>query len=212
MSLKLDSDSRPTQEDFDDKVQQCNSLRLELSNLSEQMASNEKLLEQMQAELSEERERQVKMMEKCSVESEVQTDDVESTKDVPDEVGVVSTRSGLVLSESPPIVGDEQQSQPSTILPQPSTASASSFIADANDNDDDDSLNNHPKVLYEDELIVFKEKCTNLAAENIRLNREIGELRTNMSHFHNSWLHNFMLKYLVPVLIVIVAYIFYLLK
>lgn len=211
MSLKLDVDSRPTQEDFDEKVQQCNALRLELSNLTEQMASNEKLIEQMQTELSEERDRQVKMMEKCLMEREVQTDDAVSTKDVPDVVEVVSTRSGSVLSESPPSVVDEQQPKSSTTLPQPSTASASSFIA-TDDNDDDDSLNNHPKVLYEDELIVFKEKCTNLAAENVRLNREIGELRANMSHFHNSWLHNFMLKYLVPVLIVIVAYIFYLLK
>lgn len=211
MSLKLDVDSRPTQEDFDEKVQHCNMLRLELSNLTEQMVSNEKLFEQMQRELSEEREHQVKMMEKCLMEREVQTEAVVSTKDVPDVSEVLSTRSGLVLSESPPIVV-EQEPQSSTALPQPSTASTSSFNADANDNDDDDSLNNHPKVLYEDELIVFKEKCTNLAAENVRLNREISELRANMSHFHNSWLHNFMLKYLVPVLIVIVAYIFYLLK
>jgi hypothetical protein len=172
MSLKLDLDSRPTQEDFDAKVQQCNGLRHELSNLTDQMTCNEKLLEQMQVELEDCR---IKMMPKEAEEREVQTEAAaESTKQVPE------------VEASP-------------VLPQSS-------------DDDDDALNNHPKVLYEDELIVFKEKCTNLSAENVRLQREMGELRANMSHFHDSWLHNFMLKYLVPVLICFFAYIFYLMK
>lgn len=168
MSLRLELDSRPTQEDFDAKSQQCNGLRHELSSLTEQMTCNEKLLESMQAELEDCR---IQMMPKCLEEREVQTE----------------------VPEAP------------VLPPQPPVATAAA-------DDDDDALNNHPKVLYEDELIVFKEKCTNLSAENVRLQREIGELRTNMSHFHDSWLHNFMLKYLVPVLICIVAYIFYLLK
>jgi DNA gyrase/topoisomerase IV subunit A len=203
MSLKLELDSRPTQEDFDEKVQQCNALRLELSNLTEQMACNEKLLEQMQNELDEERERQMEMLQKHLEERAMQTEDVESTKEVPAE-----RSSGSVLSESPPKSAAEasHQIKSSTALPQLPARD------EIDHEDDDDALNNHPKVLYEDELIVFKEKCTNLASENIRLQREIGELRANMSHFHNNWLHNFMLKYLVPVLIVFVAYIFYLLK
>lgn len=178
MSLKLEVESRPTLEDFDAKVQECNGLRNEFSSLTEQMTCNEKRLEQMQTELEESR---IAMLSKCLEDCEVQTEEIESTKEV--------------LSE----VEQEQ-----TEMPQPST------IAD--DDNDDDELNNHPKVLYEDELIVFKEKCTNLTTENVRLQREIGELRVNMSHFHDSWLHNFMLKYLVPVLICFVAYIFYLLK
>jgi hypothetical protein len=173
MSLKLELDSRPTQEDFDAKVQQCNALRHELSSLTEQMACNEKLLEAMQAELEDCR---ITMLPKevAECEAQTETEKVESTNQVP-----------------------EVAAAPQTSSPSP---------------DDDDALNNHPKVLYEDELIVFKEKCTNLTAENVRLQREIGELRANMSHFHDSWLHNFMLKYLVPVLICFVAYIFYLLK
>lgn len=178
MSLKLELDSRPTQENYDSKVQQCNTLRNELSTLTEQMTFNEKLLESMQGELEDCR---IQMMPKEVLECEAQTEENESTKQVTE----VSTAS-LEMS---------QRSSPSST---PDT--------------DDDELNNHPKVLYEDELIVFKEKCTNLTAENVRLQREIGELRANMSHFHNSWLHNFMLKYLVPVLICFVAYIFYLLK
>lgn len=203
MSLKLDLDSRPTLEDFDAKLQQCNALRLELSNLTEQMSCNEKLLEQMQTELREERDRRLELIR---LEKRVnQTEVIESTKEVPVLEAVVSASSHAVLSESPPPVIEQQAK--STKMPQTSPATAS-----IGDEDDDDALNNHPKVLYEDELIVFKEKCTNLTAENVRLHREVGELRANMSHFHNSWLHNFMLKYLVPVLIVIVAYIFYLLK
>lgn len=196
MSLKLDLDSRPTQEDFDDKVQTCNALRTELSNLSDQMACNEKLLEQMQMELSDERERQ---MEKRLEERAIQTEADESTN----EAAQGGSNSSVLES---PAAAVEAEHKSSTKMPQSSSPSV------ADDSDDDDALNNHPKVLYEDELIVFKEKCTNLSAENVRLQREVGELRANMSHFHNSWLHNFMLKYLVPVLIVFVAYIFYLLK
>jgi predicted RNase H-like nuclease (RuvC/YqgF family) len=178
MSLKLELDSRPTQEDYDEKLQQCNGLRHELSNLSDQMTSNEKLLESMQSELAECR---IAAMAKSLEEREVQTEEE-----------IACTKQEVPEAEASPVLSE---------MPQTSTA-----------NDDDDALNNHPKVLYEDELIVFKEKCTNLTTENVRLQREIGELRANMSHFHDSWLHNFMLKYLVPVLICFVAYIFYLLK
>lgn len=195
MSLKLEIDSRPTQEDFEAKVQQCNTFRFELSNLAEQMSSNEKLIEKMQAELAEGRERQ--LAKTLLEERSVQTEALESTKEVP-----ASTER----------VAEKQLISSSTEMPQTSITSSSTSTVTDNENEDDDALNNHPKVLYEDELIVFKEKCTNLTAENVRLQREVGELRSNMSQFHSSWLHNFMLKYLVPVLIVFVAYIFYLLK
>ena len=207
ISLQLDIESRPTQEDFDEKVQQCNALRSELSNLTEQMTCNEKLLDQMQDELSEARDRQMEMLEKCLLDHSAQTEEIESTKEVPAAQNV-SIHKSSVLSESPPVVGKEPR-ESSTETPPSSSSTASLHVVDGGD---DDALNNHPKVLYEDELIVFKEKCTNLTTENIRLHREISELRTNMSHFHNNWLHNFMIKYLVPVLIVFVAYMFYMLK
>lgn len=213
MSLKLEIDSRPTQEDFDSKVQQCNKFRLELSNLAEQMSSNEKLIEKMQKELSDERDSQT--AKTLSEERYVQTDVIQSTNKVPATQATSSWSSWTkapiseVLTESPPTaVVEKQLISSSTEMPQSSPASTSCIV----ENEDDDALNNHPKVLYEDELIVFKEKCTNLTDENVRLHREMDELRSNMSQFHNSWLHNFMLKYLVPVLIVFVAYIFYLLK
>lgn len=205
--MKIDIDSRPTQEDFDTKVQQCNSLRLELSNLAEQMSSNEKLIEKMQMELSEERDRQApkSLLKECSA----QTDVMESTNEVP----AKAETSGEVLAESCSKADAEKQlMSSSTEMPQSSTASTSTNTSAVNNENDDDALNNHPKVLYEDELIVFKEKCTNLTAENVRLYREVDELRSNIGQFHHSWLHNFMLKYLAPVLIVFLAYIFYLLK
>lgn len=196
MSLKLELDSRPTLEDFDDKVQQCNALRMELSNLTEQMMSNEKMLEQMQAELREEREHRIKMMEKHLEERAIQTDIFDSTKE--------KSTEAPVLVEAPSTV--------STAMPQSSSASAVAATGDEHEIDDDDALNNHPKVLYEDELIVFKEKCTNLTAENVRLSREMGELRANLGRFHNNWMYNFLQKYLVPILIFLVAFVFYLLK
>lgn len=200
MSIKLEIESRPTQEDFDDKVQQCNVLRTELTGLTEQMMCNEKRLEQMQAELNNTRQQQVEVLEKCLLDHSVQTDDIESTKDEPETMA-----RSTVLAESPPVVVESHKTSTET----PPTSSSAVSITDEVD---DDALNNHPKVLYEDELIVFKEKCTNLMSENVRLQREIGELRANMGHFHNTWLHNFLLKYLVPVLFVFVAYIFYSLK
>lgn len=171
------------------------------------MTCNEKLLDQMQDELSEARDRQMEMLEKCLLDHSAQTEEIESTKEVPAAQNV-SIHKSSVLSESPPVVGKEPR-ESSTETPPSSSSTASLHVVDGGD---DDALNNHPKVLYEDELIVFKEKCTNLTTENIRLHREISELRTNMSHFHNNWLHNFMIKYLVPVLIVFVAYMFYMLK
>jgi DNA gyrase/topoisomerase IV subunit A len=214
MSLKLELESRPTQEDFDVKVQQCNGLRLELSNLTEQMTSNEKLLEQMQLELGEERDLRMQMLEKSLQEQAIQTEIVddeiygvkESTKEVPVvmDTSQDDVSSSSSVSSAATVLREEAAEKVSFKMPQSSATAAA--------DDDDDALNNHPKVLYEDELIVFKEKCTNLTAENVRLHREIGELRANMSHFHNTWLNNFMLKYLVPVLILFIAYIFYLLK
>lgn len=198
MSLKLELDSRPTLEDFDDKVQQCTALRLELSSLTEQMMSNEKMIEQMQVELQEERERRIVMMEKHLEERAIQTDVVDSTKVVPADAVLV------VKSPSPGAVE-------STVMPQSRSSAGASSNGYEND-DDDDALNNHPKVLYEDELIVFKEKCTNLTADNVRLSREVGELRANMGRFHNNWMYSFMQKYLVPILIFFVAFVFYLLK
>lgn len=200
MSIKLEIESRPTQEDFDDKVQQCNVLRTELTSLTEQMICNEKRLEQMHAELNDARQQQVEVLEKCLLDHSVQTDDLESTKEEPE----LKARC-TVLAESPPVVVESHKTSAET---PPTSSSAISFT----DEVDDDALNNHPKVLYEDELIVFKEKCTNLMSENVRMQREISELRANMGHFHNTWLHNFLLKYLVPVLFVFVAYIFYSLK
>lgn len=206
MSLKLEIESRPTQEDFDEKVQQCNGLRGELSNLTEQMIVNEKLLEQMHAELSDARDREIEVLDKVLLDHSVQTDESESTKEVSAAQELIVERSA-VLTNSPPLVDEPQKS--STETPPQSSLAAPERIGDEVD---DDALNNHPKVLYEEELIVFKEKCTNMTAENIRLQHEIGELRASMTSFHNNWLHNYVLKYLVPVLIVFVAYILYLLK
>lgn len=230
MSVKSDLEARPTQEDFDEKIQQCNALRTELTNLTEQMACNEKLVEQLQVELSQERELHKAMLEKCLIECGIQTDEIESTKEVP-AVKVDASHDVMipVLSESPSTECDairsrddvDKSSQTSftelTEMPQSTQTlledpTASSSIFKTEPEADDDELNNHPKVLYEDELIVFKEKCKSLTDENIRLQREIGELRTTMTHFHSNWLHNFMLKYLVPVLIVFIAYVFFLLK
>ncbi|CAG9800018.1 unnamed protein product [Chironomus riparius] len=238
MSVKTELESRPSQEDFEEKIQQCNALRTELTSLTEQMACNEKLVEQLQVELTQERELHKVMMEKCLTECGIQTDEIESTKEVP-AVKIDASHDVMspVLSESPSIDTIKSEKEPEIeksrddvdkssqtsftdltempqqtqqLLEEPTTSSIDIKIE--KEEADDDELNNHPKVLYEDELIVFKEKCKSLTDDNIRLQREIGELRITMTQFHSNWLHNFMLKYLVPVLIIFIAYFFFLLK
>lgn len=229
--MKTELEVRPTQDELDEKIQQCNALRTELTDLTEQMACNEKLLEQLQMELSEERELCKSMMVKCLNECGIQTDEIESTKyEVPAKVieinAVTSDFSVLPstdtfdikLKQSENVTEADQNLHISqTEMPQQQTLDESirSSITESTEEsmmmskatpEDDDELNNHPKVLYEDELIVFKERCKCLTDDNIRLQREIGELRSTMTHFQSNWLHNLMLKYLVPVLMVFIAY------
>lgn len=241
VSLKIDFETRPTQEDYGDKIKQCNELRTELTSLTEQMANNEKLLEQLQIELSDERERHMKMVEKCLIECGIQTDDdddivknVKCTKQLPEIVAIAeknimageqtaAQNESSVLSESPLIDTMESISRddnnepraPITKMPQTillEELTISTVVNEDRYQDDDDKLNNHPKVLYEDELIIFKEKCKTLIDENIRLHREINKLRLNANFFHANWLHNFMFKYLVPIVIIFIAYILFLFK
>lgn len=205
MSLKMDIESRPSQEDYDEKIKQCNVLRTELTTLTDQLTNNEKLLEQLRAELDEERARYREMTEKCLSECSSQTEDEDEDVSVieNESTKVVKERMEAfqVLSKESP-VRDEVASTLTTEMPQ-----KSSFV-----DVDDDELNNHPKVLYEDELIVFKEKCQSLSEENIRLQRELSDLRTTFGHFNGNWLHNAALKYIVPIIIVFIAYIYLSLK
>lgn len=205
MSLKMDIESRPSQEDYDEKIKQCNVLRTELTTLTDQLTNNEKLLEQLRAELDEERARYREMTEKCLSECSSQTEDEDEDVSVieNESTKVVKERMEAfqVLSKESP-VRDEIASTSTTEMPQ-----KSSFV-----DVDDDELNNHPKVLYEDELIVFKEKCQSLSEENIRLQRELSDLRTTFGHFNGNWLHNAALKYIVPIIIVFIAYIYLSLK
>ena len=257
MSVKTELESRPTPEDFEEKSQQCNALRTELTNLTEQMACNEKLLEQLQNELTQERGLHKVVKEKCLIDCGVQTEEIESTKEVPAEYMEMCNdlmNLGPVLSESPSTDSietityeseekgqneseiekstddvdksslssftelTEMPQHPRQLLEEPTISSIKTetekIIQEWKENEeaDDDELNNHPKVLYEDELIVFKEKCKSLTGDNIRLQREIEELRSTMTNFHSNWLHNMMLKYFVPVLMLFIAFFFFMFK
>lgn len=211
--------SRPTLEEFNVEVLKCNALRTELTNLTDQMKSNEVLLEQMQADLCEERALRVEMIQKCLEERGIQTErvaceeaatiyeNIESTNQVPD---VTDDQQKVTVTNSSSAVLDAAPSSP----PQPH-ASATQSADVASQHDDElqlDFLKNHPNVLHEEELVTLKEKCSHLSLDNVKLQQEINELRNNMSLYHRNWLHNLMMKYLVPVLIVFVAYICYLIK
>lgn len=75
--------------------------------------------------------------------------------------------------------------------------------------DSSDDLMNHPKVLYEDELIVFKEQCATLQQENVRLSREMAELSGSLGQERQRALQHFIIKYLMPVVVLFFAYVFY---
>lgn len=218
--MKFDLEARPTQEDFENKQQQCINLRSELSTLTEQVSRNEQIIIDMKRELSEERELHAKELEKMT-EIGIQTDDIKVAEE-----STVLYESLTMRSSSSSPRSSSKSSSPDNVVETPASltaapqslenltpsSSSSSVIKTSTQLDDDDVLNNHPKVLYEDELIVFKEKCTNLTNENVRLQREITEMRQNFGDVHANRMHNFMLKYLVPILVLFVAYIFYLLK
>ena len=224
--MKFDLEARPTQEDFENKQQQCINLRSELSTLTEQVSRNEQIIIDMKRELSEERELHAKELEKMT-EIGIQTDEIKVTEE-----STVLYESLTMKSSSSSPRSSSKSSSPDNVVetsallsteesltaaPQSlenltPSSSSSSVIKTSTQLDDDDLLNNHPKVLYEDELIVFKEKCTNLTNENVRLQREITEMRQNFGDIHANRMHNFMLKFLVPILVLFVAYIFYLLK
>lgn len=202
MSLKDEIESRPSQDDYDEKIKQCNVLRTELTSLTEQMSYNEKLLEEVRTELDQERSRQRHRnsdMSECSSQTDPDEDD--------EDVSVIevdkSTKKEMLDTLSSELEDQIDNYTPSSSTEMPQNHSISATI------DDDDELNNHPKVLYEDELIVFKEKCKTLCEENVRLQRELSELRTIFGNFNGNWVHNVALKYLVPLVIVFIAYIFF---
>jgi regulator of replication initiation timing len=204
MSLKVEIESRPSQDDYDEKIKQCNILRTELTSLTEQMCYNEKLLEDLRAELEIERNKQRHRsdMSECSS----QTDPDEEQEDVSVIEVIESTKRDVLDAQASKLLEDDidHHQKPSTSTELPQNSSSITAIVD-----DDDELNNHPKVLYEDELIVFKEKCKSLSEENVRLQRELSELRATFGHFNGNWLHNAALKYLVPIIFVFIAYIFF---
>lgn len=161
------------------------------------MCYNEKLLEQLRTELDEERNRRRHRSEMSDCSSQTDTEEDVSVIDV-----VESTKKAMLETELSELE-DEIDHKASTSTEMPQNSSISTIV------EDDDELNNHPKVLYEDELIVFKEKFKSLSEENVRLQREISELRATFGHFHGNWLHNAALKFLVPIIIVFIAYIFF---
>jgi hypothetical protein len=212
LSLKLEIESRPSQEDYDEKIQQCNALRSELTTLTEQLSSNEKLLDELRKEAEEERTRYREKSQRCVSECGSQTEDEEEDVSV---IEIESTKSAAVKKLEASL-GDEKCEKKDEIDHQEATSTIQMPQTDIKppnlDDEEDEKFNNHPKVLYEEELIIFKEKCKSLSEDNVRLQRELSELRTTFGHFHGNWLHNAALKYLVPIVIVFIAYIFLSLK
>lgn len=226
--------SRPTLEEFNVEVLKCNALRTELTSLTDQMKSNETLLEEMQADLNAERELRIKMIQKCLEDRGIQTETItveeaattyeiiESTNQVPDvthedqEKIVIKENVTENNASSAVLEQQEESSTPSSQRdsesPKPTMVKLPAETNQVEDLLDLDFLKNHPRVLYEEEIVTLKEKCSHLTLDNTHLQKEINELRNNMSLYHRNWLQNLMMKYLVPVLIIFVAYIFYLIK
>lgn len=221
--------SRPSPEEFNFEVMKCDALRTELTKLTDQMKSNETLLEEMRADLNGERELRMKMIQKCLEERGIQTEVVvveeaatsyeiiESTNQVPDvtheDQEKIVIKENVTENNTSSAVLEESSSSPSQRdCETPVAAVSPSETNQVEDVLHLDFLKNHPKVLYEEEFVTLKEKCSHLSMDNLALQKEIHELKNNMSLYHRNWLNNLMMKYLVPVLILFVAYIFYLIK
>lgn len=200
MSLKDELESRPSQDDYEEKVKQCDKLLAELTTQQNRMSYNEQIMEQLRNEVSEQQSKQRPLSQLSECGSQTDLDDTEDDVSVIDVVE--STKKELLNTPTNDLDDETDKASASTEMPQNSSSPITAI------EDDDDELNNHPKVLYEDELILFKEKYKSLSDENIKLQREISELRATFGHFHGNWLHNAALKYLVPIIIVFIAYFF----
>lgn len=244
MALKLDLESRPSQSDYDNKMQQCKDLnesvaqlRDEVANLNDQMIRNQKLIDCLENDVKNEKMKQLQQLESL-IESGCQTSEewmqefmglkvneeadcvsikekeklLLDNKDAEKEVCEAS--SSDLENNNNLMMESDSQSEKLETSPERMDKSSTNHITEKSEqqDDDDENLLNHPKVLYEDELVTFKEKCAELSSENFQLVCKVNDLTENLKKMQDSAMNQFLMKYLVPILVFFVAFIYYLLK
>lgn len=190
------------------------------------MARNQKLMAELEIDLQSERARQeqkVEKVEKIVAEVEVQTDKpiVETPQPIVDK-SIAAIEEVVQEHVNEPEIKDKkslksgknsksievESSVVATVLESPQAISkitTEPHQADQLEGSSDD-LNKHPKVLLEDE-IVFKEQCATLQEDNDRLTREIAKMSVNLERQQE--LHQFIVKYLMPLVALFFAYVFF---
>ena len=186
------------------------------------MARNQKLMANLEQELQDERakhEEKIEIVEKVAeknvAEAEIQTDPMLEVLEPllePNQIAEVLEKSvERKTSKNKKSMKSAKHSksmdEPVAVLESPQAISKNT--SQSIDFEEDDELMNHPKVLYEDELIVFKEQCATLQSENVRLSREMADMSESVEQVRQKALQQFVIKYLMPVVVLFFAYVFY---
>jgi HSP90 family molecular chaperone len=209
LSLKLELETRPSFKEYQDKLKHIDDLndsvtiaRLEIANLRSQIDSNLIVIKNLENELQAVK----KIQHQKLLHSEAAADkDAQMEKDGKKVDACLQTELWAV--DEPVIVVQAQSRETNSQPPPPSTA-----------NDDLDNNNsllveeelqiiNHPAIEQEEELILYKEKYTNLSTEKIRLEQELQQMRQDYDTYKNKSLTNLIL-YLSPI-IAIISYLMF---
>ena len=171
------------------------------------MARNQKLMANLEQELQDERakhEEKIEIVEKVAeknvAEAEIQTDPMLEVLEPllePNQIAEVLEKSvERKTSKNKKSMKSAKHSksmdEPVAVLESPQAISKNT--SQSIDFEEDDELMNHPKVLYEDELIVFKEQCATLQSENVRLSREMADMSESVEQVRQKALQQFVIK------------------
>jgi uncharacterized coiled-coil protein SlyX len=190
ISLKLDLESRPTFKDFQDKLKTIDELnetlaiaRLEVRNLRAQLDTNMTSMKNLENELQH-----------LKIQPKVHTDAADKDTDMEKD----SKKVDACLQ---------------TDLDATTDAATTTPASDDVDNNNSRLIEelqiiNHPAMEQEEELILYKEKYSNLSTEKSRLEEQLQKLRLDYDNYKNKSLANLVL-YLSPIFAIISYLLFY---
>lgn len=215
-SLKEELESRPSKEDYQEKIQRIDELNNllvlteeEKMQFMDEITKTKTKFEQLQQELCQVKDKssvlETKISSMQTIDAIAQTEMIQITE--------TSTNTSLTDPTISPKAATqlkfENKSEP-VPSDKPSGVEELSDIAkyspDSSQIDSELKLIHHPDVQREEELIIFKEKYTILVEEKLKLDQELLKLREDYQQYRNkSIIH--LLIYLAPVF-ALISYLF----
>jgi hypothetical protein len=192
ISLKLDLETRPTFKDYQDKIKSIDDLnetiamaRLESRNLRAQLDTNMTSMKNLENELQH-----LKIQPKVHTDAaEKDTDMEKDSKKVDACLQTDLDATASSTTTTPPAASDDVDNNNSRLI-------------------EELQIINHPAMEQEEELILYKEKYSNLSTEKSRLEDQLQKLRLDYDNYKNKSLANLVL-YLSPIIAIISYLLFY---